>query len=366
MLQLQNITITHFKNYAVSKFEFHKKIVAISGLNGTGKTNLLDAVYYTCFTKSYFTSQDNANASFGQEGFRLEANFENHGERQKVICVNKTNAKKELSLNDVSYDRLAEHIGAFPAVMIAPDDINIITGSSEGRRKFIDTLLCQTDKIYLKQLMIYNKLLLQRNSLLKSFAETGKTDQSLLDIIDFQLQEPALTVFTKRKTLMEQMLPLVQKIYHDLASNSEEIDMLYESSLINTTFPDILRTNQLKDKMAQRTTDGIHRDDISFTLNKQIFKNIASQGQRKSLLFALKLASFQILKQIKFFSPILLLDDVFEKLDENRITELLTKVCVQNNGQVFITDTHFERMSKIFNKLGLDYQSIEIGEVVTE
>ncbi len=362
MLQLRSLKLTHYKNYHISSFDFSKKVVAIHGMNGAGKTNLLDAIYYCCFTKSYFTTQDNANTSFGREGFRLEGDFYKLDQQQKVVCINRSDAKKEFQLNEVSYDKLSQHIGAFPAVMIAPDDINMITGSSENRRKFIDSLLCQTDEEYLRQLMRYNKVLLQRNSLLKTFAEQGKIDDTLLDILNDQLAKPGIYVFEKRKALMTDMLQSVQNIYHELAENAEAIGIGYQSKLEGNKFEQILKENKQKDLAAQRTTAGVHRDDLGFTLNGQVFKNVASQGQRKSLLFALKLAAFEILKAVKHFPPILLLDDVFEKLDEKRILQLLTIVCLNNDGQVFITDTHGERLEKAFEKIGIEVQLIELSE----
>ncbi len=360
MLRLQKIALTHFKNYDFSPFEFSKNVVGISGLNGIGKTNLLDAIYYCCFTKSYFTNTDAFNVNFNKDGFRLEAHFENNGTPQKVICINRGTAKKEFTVNDVAYDRLAKHVGTLPAVIIAPDDVEIIIGGSEGRRRYLDTVICQLDNDYLQQLMIYNKVLQQRNGLFKRFAEQGKRDQALLEIINNQLTTPGNIIFEKRLLYTSKLIPLIESFYHRIADNNETIKFTYSSQLQQTVFDELLKKNLDRDAVMQRTTAGIHRDDIQFSLNEQPFKNIASQGQRKSLLFALKLAQYQLLKDHKSFSPVLLLDDVFEKLDQQRMHRLLRWVCKENDGQVFITDTHAQRLTDVFDQLGIDGQMIEL------
>jgi DNA replication and repair protein RecF len=360
MLQLSRISLTHFKNYDFTSFEILSRVVGICGLNGKGKTNLLDAIYYCCFTKSYFTGTDQLNIGFGKEGFRLEAQFENNSGSQKVVCINRGTAKKELYLNDVPYEKLSKHIGLLPSVMIAPDDIEIITGGSEGRRKLVDTILCQLDAQYLQQLMIYNKVLLQRNSLLKQFSEKGTADEALLEIISNQLITPGNYVFEKRKEFSKDFIPLVQKFYKQIAENEEIVLVHYESKLHHHSFAELLIKNRDRDQYLQRTNAGPHKDDLLFELNGQPFKAIASQGQRKSLLFALKLAEYETIKFSKGFAPLLLLDDVFEKLDDNRMKNLLYWVCNENQGQVFITDTHKERLEYAFLQLNVDGQIIEL------
>ncbi len=360
MLQLTKISLTQFKNYAFTPFDFTERVVGICGLNGQGKTNLLDAIYYCCFTKSYFLKTDGLNIKFDNDGFRLEAVLEKLGDKQKIVCINRVIGKKELTLNDVPYTRFSEHIGKFPAVMIAPDDIQLIMNGSEERRRFMDTVLSQMDAEYLQQLMLYNKVLLQRNSLLKRFAEQGKTDWPLLEVLDEQLIAPGNFIYEKRKTFAAQLIPLVQKFYHQIADNKEEVALQYDTRLNDSGFHDLLNNFRQKDFLLQRSNAGIHKDDIAFQLNGQPFKTTASQGQRKSLLFALKLAEFELLKANKGFAPLLLLDDVFEKLDDNRMQQLLHWVCNENTGQVFITDTHKERLMDAFEKLKTAYQVIEL------
>jgi len=357
MPRLTKISLTQFKNYSYSNFNFAERVIGICGQNGRGKTNLLDAIYYTCFTKSYFSKTDAINVQFDTDGFRLEAIFE----AEKIVLINRLGGKKELQLNEVVYDKFSHHIGKFPAVMVAPDDVELITGGSEGRRRFIDTVISQIDEQYLLQLIIYNKVLQQRNSLLKRFAEQGNTDWSLLEVLDGQLIAPGNFIFAVRKAFMLELLPLANDLYKTIAANGEEtLSLQYESQLHSNNFKNILQQFQQKDMILQRSNAGIHKDDISILLNGQVFKNTASQGQRKSLLFALKLAEFQLLQIKKGFAPLLLLDDVFEKLDEVRMQQLLKWVCIENEGQVFITDTHKERLEMAFNKLGSAFQLIEL------
>ena len=360
MLFLEKITITHFKNYEIRSFGFTARVVGICGKNGVGKTNLLDAIHYCCFTKSYFTSSDNLNIGFGKDGFRLESIFEKNNEKHKLVCILKPGAKKEIAVNDNVYEKLSKHLGLFPCVMIAPDDIEMINGGSELRRKYIDTILSQLDSDYLQALIQYNKVLQQRNSFLKNAATSGRTDDSLLEILDMQLEAPAAVIFNKRKSFLQDLIPLVQSNYKTIAGSDEKVNLNYESKLLEKSFKQLLTENRQKDFILQRTNAGIHKDDISIELFSQSFKSIASQGQKKSLLFALKLAEYELIKQNKGFAPLLLLDDVFEKLDFSRMNNLLQIVGKENDGQVIITDTHKDRLVQTFNEIGLNAQIIEL------
>lgn len=360
MLSLSSLHITQYKNYQFSTFNFTERVVGICGLNGKGKTNLLDAVYYCCFTKSYFSKTDGQNIAFGTDGFRLEADFVKENAAQKIVCINRSGVKKELQVNNVPYDKMSQHIGQFPAVMIAPDDIELITGGSEERRRFMDTVISQADSEYLLLLIQYNKILQQRNSALKRFAEEGKTDMALLEVLDAQLLKPGNYIFARRSAFMQQLLPLVQQYCLQIAGKDEQVLLQYESPLQQNNFENLLLQTRQKDFILQRTNTGIHKDDIAMQLQQQPFKTIASQGQRKSLLFALKLAEFEFLKKEKGFAPLLFLDDVFEKLDDERMHQLLHRVCCDNEGQVFITDTHKERLQAAFEALKVPFQIISL------
>lgn len=360
MLKLHSISLTQFKNYSNRSFHFNERIVGICGNNGVGKTNLLDAIHYLCFTKSYFT-RDNLNIQNGQQGFRIDGELELNGNKENVVCVLRETGKKEFSVDNDSYEKFAAHIGRYPCVIIAPDDIQIITDGREERRRFLDALLSQLDKDYLQSLISYNKILVQRNALLKNFYETGSRNLSLLDVLDEQLLKPASYIFEKRKTFLVSFLPEVKKRYAEIAKQEENIELHFQTELNQCSFAELLHLNRQRDMAVQRTTGGIHRDDLVFNLDDQLFRNTASQGQRKSLLFALKLAEMEVLKENKGFAPLLLLDDVFEKLDEERIASLLQKVCVENNGQVFITDTNEERLAEHLDALSTKYQLIRLN-----
>lgn len=360
MLRLNNIVLYQFKNYLRQSFDFRENVIGICGNNGKGKTNLLDAIYFLCFTKSYFSKTDSASVLRGSQGLRIEGNYGRNGEAERVICILRENNKKEMQRNGEDYKRFSAHIGQFPAVMIAPDDVELITGTSEIRRKFLDTLLSQLNHQYLQSLIDYNKVLQQRNSLLKSATERGYVDESLLDILTEQLVKPGNFIFNFRKKFLDSFLPAVADSYLKIAGNLEPVVLEYYSPLLEDDFEKLLGAFRQKDLMMQRTTIGIHKDDIDLKLNNENFKNIASQGQRKSLLFALKLKEFDELKFAKGFAPILLLDDVFEKLDASRMQNLLYHVCVENKSQVFITDTHKERLQQALEKLHVSFQLVEL------
>lgn len=357
------ISLTGYKNYQSQTFHFTERIIGICGLNGKGKTNLLDAINYLCFTKSYFSKSDVLNIHFGDDGFRLEGELQNKIEEnkpQKIVCVYRLSLKKEFYLDDIAYEKFSHHIGKFPCVIIAPDDIEMITGGSEERRKFIDTLISQVDAEYLRQLIIYNKVLAQRNGFLKNEAIKNTFDNGLLEVLNQQLIVPANYIYKIRSQFSKQLFPIVQEFYKLISGNNEVVTLEYNSQLNENNFFELLKSSLQKDKLLQRTNVGIHKDDLTFLLDDNIFKTIASQGQRKSLLFACKLAEFEILKKVKTFPPLLLLDDVFEKLDENRMRNLLEYVCQKNNGQVFITDTHADRLRAALSQFGNTVQIIEL------
>lgn len=274
----------------------------------------------------------------------------------KVVCILRETGRKEFVVQDEPYEKLAAHIGRLPCVIIAPDDVQIITGGSEERRRLLDALLSQLDPVYLQHLMDYNKVLQQRNGFLKSMS----TDHGLLDVYDEQLVRYGVYVFEKRRDFLKDFLPLVVRFYQQIAGTVEPVELSYESQLHDMEFADLLVRLRSKDLLLQRTGGGIHKDDILVQLKGQPFKAIASQGQRKSLLFALKLGEFETLKEAKGFAPLLLLDDVFEKLDAGRMHNLLDYVCVRNEGQVVITDTHGERIRGHLEDLGVAYQLISL------
>ena len=360
MLRIKDITLIQFKNYPEASFRFQERIIGICGNNGVGKTNLLDALYYLCFTKSYFTRSDQLSVHKGAAGFRIEAHLEKEGSATEIVCILRETGKKEFLADGEAYEKLSRHIGRFPCVIIAPDDIQIITGGSEERRRFLDALLSQLDPVYLQNLIDYNKILQQRNGFLKSLTERKLSDRSLLDVYDAQLIRPGAWLFDRRHRFLQDFLPLAGRFYTLIAGSEEPVSLGYESQLLFSSFGDLLRQSLERDIYLQRTGSGIHKDDIGISYAGQPFKSIASQGQRKSLLFALKLAEYETLKKEKGFPPLLLLDDVFEKLDEGRMHNLLDRVCMQDEGQIFITDTHAGRIRQQLDRLAVSCQIITL------
>lgn len=361
MLIVSQLSLVQFRNYSLQRFDFTERVIGICGANGTGKTNLLDAIHYLSLTKSYFSRPDVQSVSHGKQGMRIEGSLSIHGDASKLVCILRENSKKEFYVDDEAYKKFSEHLGKYPCVMIAPDDIALISDGSEERRSFLDAILCQMDKQYLHHLIAYNKILQQRNSFLKQAGESGFLDESLLAILNEQLSSKGQFVFEERRKFMLHFLPLVLHHYNKIAEKSDEVNILYESQLHNGLMKDVLKLSLQKDLALQRTNSGIHKDDLNILMNDLPFKSQASQGQRKSLLFALKLAEWDVLKERKGFAPILLLDDVFEKLDEKRMHNLLHWVCAENEGQVFITDTHRDRLTKQLEDIKVNFQIIQLS-----
>ncbi len=327
-----------------------------------GKTNLLDAIYYLCFTKSYFGRSDQLSARTGFQGFRIDGKFDNGDKEHPVVCIYRETGKKELIVDNEPCTRFSSHIGKFPAVIITPDDISLITGPGNERRRFLDTLLSQLVPGYIDQLIRYNKVLLERNSLLKKMAEGAIRDFALLDILDLQLASHGDIIFENRRLFVSSYFDNVQSFYSNISGEREKVVLEYKSHLATIPLQKLLKESRERDLASQRTNSGIHRDDIEIYMDNQPFRALASQGQRKSLLFAIKLGEFVSLKNAKGYAPILLLDDIFEKLDESRMMNLLHWVYTENDGQVFITDTHCERIKAIMDRLTAQYQLIELKE----
>ncbi len=361
-MKLQFIKLTNFKNYEHQRVDFSPNFNALVGNNGMGKTNLLDAIYYLCMTKSHFGILDRSVLMRDSDFFRLEGHFLVSEKKEKIVAKVIPNKQKEFERNDVKYDKLSEHIGLIPVVMIAPDDTALAKEGSEIRRKFMDNTLSQQDGNYLSTLLQYNKLLKQRNAALKSFAETGQFNFTLLHAYNQQMAHPAAVIFNKRKQFLEQFYPIFQAYHRVISAGKEEVDCRYKSQLEEEDFSSLLEKTIEKDRILQRTTAGIHRDDLVFSIAETPLKKFASQGQLKTFILALKLAQYEFLRRTKKKHPLLLLDDIFDKLDQERVHQLLTLIVKEEFGQVFISDTHPERLSKLLSELNVSFKAFHINE----
>jgi DNA replication and repair protein RecF len=364
-MYLERITLTNFKNYAHQKLDCSPQLNCLVGNNGMGKTNLLDAVYYLCMAKSHFNLHDQAIVRHEESFFRLEGHFVLAEKKEKIVAKVMPRKLKELERNDVPYPKLAEHIGLLPVVFIGPDDIQLIREGSEERRRFLDNTLSQLDQRYLYELITYNKVLQQRNALLKSLAERNGGNISLLDVYDEQLIDPALYVLEQRVKFTQKFKAIFQSTHQYITGRKEEVQLDYESQLLENDLGELLLGSRQKDLALQRSTKGIHRDDLAFSLGEHPLKKYGSQGQLKSFLLALKLAQYEMLRQNKGIPPILLLDDLFDKLDAQRVTHLLRLLTEGQFGQIFITDTHETRIAEIIQQFGVDYRQfgVESGAI---
>lgn len=361
-LYLKNIKLLQFKNYDSLQSLFHPRINLITGLNGSGKTNILDAVYYLAFCKSAYSATDLTNIQHGQNLMRLEGDFSFDGRTKNLVAKIVKGKRKEFILDENAYTRLAEHIGLIPLVLICPDDIQLVKGHSDERRKLLDSHIAQFDHSYLLHLLKYNKSLKQRNALLKTWAKKGVGDSSLIKGYDEILIESGQVIYERRKDFVEKLIDDFSMSYEMLANKSEPVGLTYKSVLENASMRDVIDENASIDRMMQRTTQGIHRDDLTFEIFEHPLKKTGSQGQQKSFMVALKLAMYYFLKRQKELKPILLLDDIFDKLDGERMNQLLSIVSDDAFGQVFITDTHPTRLSERLDNMEVDYQQLEIAE----
>lgn len=359
-MHLEKLILTNFKNYTTQALDLSERLNCFTGLNGMGKTNLLDAVYYLCLTKSRFGLNDANLCLRGEEFFRLEGHFMAEKKRAKIVAKVQPRKRKDLENNEVLYATLSEHIGLFPVVFIGPDDTLMITEGSEERRRFIDNTLSQTDTAYLHHLIGYNKVLQQRNAALKQFAELRRFDPALIGVYDAQLLPAGAYIHQKRKAFIEVFSPIMQETYQSIAGGQEQVDCRYQSGLDDRSFEELLTQSIEKDRILQRTTEGVHRDDLTLSINDLPVKRFGSQGQLKTFVLALKLAQYRFLEQQKNTRPILLLDDIFDKLDAQRVSRLLQLLVEENFGQVFITDTDEHRVENIISRFGTDFRRYRI------
>ena len=359
-MYLQKLSLVNYKNLTHQVFDFKERINCFVGCNGVGKTNVLDAIYYLSFAKSYFNSVAVQNIRHGEYFFMLEGAYIQEGREEVILCSLKKGQKKIVKRNGKAYEKFSEHIGKFPLVIISPADRDLIVEGSETRRKFIDNVISQQNQSYLKTLISYNKILVQRNALLKYFAANRTFDAVNLEVYNQQLILYGEIIHKERKEFLKIFIPIFNERYKTISQGKEEVNLVYRSQLLEADFFDILKDSLVKDKMLQYTSSGVHKDDLVFEIGGYPIKKFGSQGQQKSYLIALKLAQFDFIKAQSKVVPILLLDDIFDKLDENRVTQLISLVNNDQFGQIFITDTHAERTEEVVKRINKSYKMFEL------
>ena len=359
---LKTLSLLNYKNFESQTFEFNSKINCFVGPNGIGKTNILDAIYHLSFGKSYFNPVSSQNIKHNTEFFVIDGLYSKHERKEKIIISLKKGQKKTLKRNGKAYNRFRDHIGFLPLVIISPSDRDLISEGSETRRKFIDGVISQSDKAYLNDLIKYNKVISQRNSLLKYFALNSTFNADSLEIYNQQLNQFGTSIFKKRDAFLKVFIPIFKVRYKVISNNSEKVNLVYKSDLFNNKLNTLLNKSLNKDKALQYTSVGIHKDDLSFEIEQYSIKKFGSQGQQKSFLIALKLAQFDFIKSQSGVNPILLLDDIFDKLDEQRVTQIINLVNDKNFGQLFISDTHRERTEYAIKKAHQSYQIFNLSE----
>ena len=359
---LENITLANFKNYENLELSFSKEVNAIVGANGSGKTNLLDAIYYLSMARSAFISADQKVIRRNELFFSVRGNFQVNDKDSKVHCAYQIGQKKIVKKDNKPYEKLSEHIGSFPVVLVTPYDTDLIREGSETRRRFFDAIISQLDRGYLEVLILYKKLLKQRNSALRQFATANSVDFDLLASYDNRLLPLCQEISNKRKSFIEGYKKVFETNYKMLSDQKESVSLEYKSKVLEDSFEETYKSNIQRDVILQRTDLGIHKDDFTFTIDDFPIKTFGSQGQQKSYVIALKLAQFEIIKESKNLKPLLLLDDIFDKLDDHRIHQLVAMVANNTFGQIFITDARPERTQNISKSLKKEINFIHIGE----
>jgi len=361
-MYLDSLSLIQFKNYQDASLAFCPRLNFLTGPNGSGKTNLMDAIYYLAFCKSFFNPVDSQNILSDKDFFFIQGLFTYGQGQYKVSCAVKRNQKKVFKLDDNDYERFSDHIGLIPLVFISPNDTVLIQGGSEEKRKLIDSVISQCDHQFLEALMVYNRNLAQRNALLKSFAEKNYFDVSLLEVYDDQLIASGELIFEKRKSFLLEYIPVFKDVYKQLSMGNELPEIQYVSQLHQQDFKLLLKETVGKDKVLQYTSSGIHKDNLEFQLDGMPIKKYGSQGQQKTFAVALKLSQFYFIKNHRNFNPILLFDDIFDKLDPDRVRQLIGLVSGEGFGQVFISDTHPERISELSSFANSDTRFFEVNQ----
>ncbi|MCF8274475.1 MAG: DNA replication and repair protein RecF [Flavobacteriaceae bacterium] len=357
---LKSLSLLNYKNFDSKTFTFNEKINCIVGNNGIGKTNVLDAIYHLSFGKSYFNPVATQNIKHDADFFVINGDYIKHDKPEKVIVSLKRGQKKIIKRNGKDYEKFSEHIGFLPLVIISPADRDLIIEGSDTRRKFIDSVISQSDKNYLIDLINYNKVLTQRNALLKYFALNHTFNADTLEVYNSQLTNYGSKIFKKREAFLKEFIPIFQSRYKAISNDNEVVNLVYQSDLFENSLDLLLKYCLNKDKALQFTSIGIHKDDLHFNIEEHPIKKFGSQGQQKSFLIALKLAQFDFIKAQSGDNPILLLDDIFDKLDEHRVSQIIKLVDDENFGQIFISDTHADRTEKAIKQVHQSYEIFKL------
>ena len=357
---LKELSLTNYKNFESLKFSFDTKIICFVGLNGVGKTNILDSIYHLSYTKSYFNPIPSQNIKHGETFFFISGKYMIHDKEENILVSLKKGDKKIIKRNNKLYKKFSDHIGKIPLVLISPDDRNLIIEGSETRRKFIDGIISQTDKEYLNNLIDYNKTLKQRNALLKMFYDNSNSIRKTIDIYDRQLSSDAQKIYDKRREFLNEFIPIFKSRYKELSNDKENVEIKHSSDISpDQNLYKLLKNSLEKDLRFQYTTKGIHKDDLNLSLDNFPIKKYGSQGQQKTFLIAMKLAQFDYLSKLDS-KPILLLDDIFDKLDDSRVKQIINLVNQEKFNQIFISDTNKTRSENIIKKVNKSYKIFEI------
>ncbi len=361
-MHLQDLHLINFKNYEEAQIELSEGINCFVGHNGAGKTNILDAVHYLSMCKSYMNPVDRQNIRFEQPFFVVVGNWHKNDQQINIHCAVKSGAKKVFRKNKKDYEKLADHIGQFPSVMISPYDRDLISEGSELRRKWMDGIIAQFDRNYLDDIQLYAKVLAQRNALLKNMAEHQLFDRESIEVWNAKMEEYASRIHQKRTEFLEEFIPVFQKHYNAIGDEIEEVGLDYRSQLTEHSMSELLKMYERKDAHTRYSNAGVHRDDLIFTIKGHPVKKFGSQGQQKSYLIALRLAQYEWLKRHLETTPVLLLDDVFDKLDHTRVARLVQLVNDHFFGQVLVTDTDIDRINRIFSGTDLSSKIFTVTE----
>lgn len=359
-MYLKHLSLINYKNFKSETFEFDAKINCLVGSNGIGKTNVLDSIYHLSFGKSYFNPITSQNITHDEDFFVIDGEFEKTERTEKIVVSAKRGQSKVIKRNGKAYERFSEHVGLLPVVIISPADRDLIIEGSDTRRKFMDGIIAQNDKDYLDNLIKYNKILAQRNALLKYFAANRTFEEATLEVYNSQMIELAEMIFDKRHLFLENFVPIFNSRYETISNGKEDVSLVYKSQLTKAELSDLFKERLQKDLQRQYTTAGIHKDDLVFNISGHPVKKFGSQGQQKSFLIALKLAQYDFIKAKSKVNPILLLDDVFDKLDEQRVAQIVSLVSTDELGQLFISDTHADRTEAVVKSSAQEYKMFRL------